>query len=257
MTNGCTVMNCIIKENGNQASGDTSWLKGGGVYMASGTLSNCLVVANKPTVNATGGGIWADGGQIVNCTVISNSCPGGVSGSIGGGGIVASSASVLIRNCLIVSNQVSGASMYGGGVYGGRIESSTIAGNSAANATGTSGGGVYGSVVTNSIVWNNTTGSGVGTNYGGTCTFGYSCTAPLPSGTGNIMSDPLFVNAAGGNYRLASKPPASPCNDKGMNLVWMTDAVDLGGNLRIQHDIVDMGAYESVFIPAGTVITFF
>lgn len=245
------VRNCIIKENGVQASGDTSHVQGGGVCMASGTLSNCLVVANKPTVNATGGGIWADGGQILNCTVISNSCPGS------GGGVVANSASVLIRNCLIVSNQVSGASTYGGGVYGGRIESSTIVGNSAANASGTSGGGVYGSVVTNSIVWNNTTGSGTGTNYGGTCTFGYTCTAPLPAGSGNISSDPLFVNPGAGNYRLASKPPASPCNDKGTNLVWMAAGTDLDGNLRIQHNIVDMGAYESVFIPAGTIITFF
>jgi hypothetical protein len=251
MPNGGTVQNCIVRNNQGAGEGGA----GGGVYMVGGTLSNCIVQANTVSGRAAGAGIFANNSQIVNCQVIGNINNSDMNNTtIAGCGIYAQ-GSTLIRNCLIASNVQSIAAWNGvnaGGVYGGRIENCTIVGNSAPHTAG----GVYGSVVTNSIVWNNTTVSGVGTNYGGTCTFGYSCTAPLPAGTGNIMSDPLFVNAAGGDYRLASKPPASPCNDKGMNLGWMTGAVDLGGNLRIQHDIVDMGAYESVFIPAGTVITF-
>jgi hypothetical protein len=270
-----TVINCIIKNNGKPEYYFCVNAQGAGVYMVGGTLSNCVVQGNTSGPRGGAGGIYANGGLIVDCQVLNNT---NSAGWTGGGGIFANNAqivncqvigntsssdlphgggiyaqgSTLVRNCLIVSNAVGNQ---GGGVFGGRIENCTIVKNSCSSGTG-AGGGVYGSVVTNSIVWNNTTGSGTGTNYGGTCTFGYSCTAPLPAGTGNIMSDPLFVNAAGGDYRLASKPPASPCNDKGMNLGWMTGAVDLGGNLRIQHDIVDMGAYESVFIPAGTVITF-
>jgi hypothetical protein len=288
MTNS-TVINCIIKNNGKPEYYYCVSAKGAGVYMGGGTLSNCVVQGNTSGPRGGGGGIYANGGLIVDCQVLNNR---NFDGWRGGGGIFANNSqivncqvigntssatknvgsdptegggiyaqgSTLVRNCLIANNtqSVAGASGgLGGGVFGGRIENCTIVGNSASHATGTSGGGVYGSVVTNSIVLYNTTGSGSDTNYGGTCTFAYSCTAPLPAGTGNMMSDPLFVNAAAGNYRLASKPPASPCNDKGTNLEWMTGAVDLDGNLRIQHNIVDMGAYESVFIPAGTVILFF
>ena len=32
----------------------------------------------------------------------------------------------------------------------------------------------------------------------------YSCTAPIPDGIGNINFDPLFVDAAAGNYHLKS-----------------------------------------------------
>jgi hypothetical protein len=252
MPNGGTVQNCIVRNN--QGSGEN--LGGGGVYMVGGALSNCIVQANTVDSRAPGGGINANNSQIINCQVIGNINNSGMNNSpIAGCGIYAQ-GSTLIRNCLIASNVQSIGAWNGvnaGGVYGGRIENCTIVGNRAPATAG----GVYGSVVTNSIVWNNTTVSGTGTNYGGSCTFAYSCTAPLPAGTGNMMSDPLFVNAAAGDYRLASEPPASPCNDKGTNLGWMTGAVDLGGNLRIQHNIVDMGAYESVFIPAGTVILFF
>jgi hypothetical protein len=282
MTNGCTVMNCIIRDN---APADGSYLKGAGVHMAGGVLSNCVVTANASGARGGGAGIYANGGQIINCQVLNNT---NNYGWFGGGGIYANNAqiincqvvgntssanrnttdptdggginaqgSTLVRNCLVVGNvqSVEGSKGgLGGGVFGGRIESCTIEGNSASHATGTSGGGVYGSVVTNSIVWNNTTGSGTGTNYGGACTFGYSCSAPLPAGDGNVMSDPLFVDGAAGNYQLAKTPTKSPCIDTGIYMDWMATALDLAGNQRVHHKRPDMGAYEREYVPAGAVV---
>lgn len=60
--------------------------------------------------------------------------------------------------------------------------------------------------------------------------------------TNAITADPLFVNAAQGNYRLTS---ASPCVDAGTNQTWMVGATDMGGvNARIGKKFVDMGPYE-------------
>ncbi len=74
-------------------------------------------------------------------------------------------------------------------------------------------------------------------------------------GTGNIDADPLFVDPAAGNFRLA---PGSPCIDAGDNTAVPGGiTTDLDGNPRFIDDpdtpdtgngdppIVDMGAYES------------
>jgi len=74
-------------------------------------------------------------------------------------------------------------------------------------------------------------------------------------GIGNLNVDPLFVNAAAGNYQLQA---ASPCKDVGENaalppdagdLDWDTNTVeptpkDLARLARIRSNTVDMGAYE-------------
>ena len=82
-------------------------------------------------------------------------------------------------------------------------------------------------------------------------TVGFSCTAPLNSGAGNIVDDPSFVNRAGRNYRLAS---GSGCIDRGTNETWMTTARDLDGNPRIANVKVDMGAYENQSAGSGNLL---
>ena len=72
-------------------------------------------------------------------------------------------------------------------------------------------------------------------NYSGTFT-------PVNS----ISTDPLFRNAAAGNFKI---PSASPCVDVGTNQLWMArgqaTATDFDGNPRIANKLVDIGAYET------------
>jgi Right handed beta helix region len=56
--------------------------------------------------------------------------------------------------------------------------------------------------------------------------------------------DPLFVQPAAGNYRLAA---GSPCLNSGSNTAPSLPATDIEGKARIQDQIVDMGAYEGSF----------
>ncbi len=65
--------------------------------------------------------------------------------------------------------------------------------------------------------------------------------------SGYINDDPLFVNPAGGDYRLQAD---SPCIDSGSNELALGIPTDLDGNTRIMDgdsdrvSTVDMGAYE-------------
>ncbi|MEO6690512.1 MAG: choice-of-anchor Q domain-containing protein, partial [Dokdonella sp.] len=61
------------------------------------------------------------------------------------------------------------------------------------------------------------------------------------SGSNIANSDPLFVNAGAGNYRLQN---ASPAINTGVSSSSMAD-IDLAGNPRVVGSTVDMGAYES------------
>lgn len=64
--------------------------------------------------------------------------------------------------------------------------------------------------------------------------------AGVTDGGGNIAADPLFVNAAAGNYHLTA---TSPCRDAG-NTAAVISSADLDGHPRVQGAAPDMGAYE-------------
>ena len=63
-------------------------------------------------------------------------------------------------------------------------------------------------------------------------------------GGGNIDADPLFVDPDNGDFHLSFD---SPCIDVGDNSVVEDGAVDMDGEQRIQHGVVDMGADEFTF----------
>jgi hypothetical protein len=157
-----------------------------------------------------------------NCTLTGNSITYGR-----GGG----SSGCTLNNCTLMGNNAT----FGGGVYGSTLNSCTLTGNSASD----SGGGSYAGTLNNCIVWGNTLTSGGVNNYYNT-TFSYSCTTPLPSGTGNISNDPLFMDVLNSNLLLRL---GSPCINSGSN-AFVVGTTDLAGNPRIQNNTVDMGAYE-------------
>jgi hypothetical protein len=81
-------------------------------------------------------------------------------------------------------------------------------------------GGVTGCNLTNCIVLNNSCVYQSPSN-SAACSFGYSCTMPLQSGTGNIAFDPHFLQD---NWHLADD---SPCRSAG--LAGISSGVDLDG----------------------------
>jgi hypothetical protein len=87
---------------------------------------------------------------------------------------------------------------------------------------------------------------------GATATVNYTCSGPVQLGTGNIGSDPLFVNTNIGDFRLSR---CSPCVNAGLNQGWMPGATDLDNHRRLDRvsGIVDMGCYE--YIPRGMIIS--
>ncbi|MCL1922059.1 MAG: DUF5123 domain-containing protein [Kiritimatiellaeota bacterium] len=212
----------------------------GGGGSCFGTLNNCVLAGNTTgsTHGTRGGGAYY--GVLNNCTLTGNtvSFPGstGMPLATYGGGAYYST----LNNCILTRNTASAGygSANGGGAYGGTLNNCTLSENRAKY-----GGGVRSCTLNNCVVWGNTA-SNVAYSNSIDSVFWYSCAAPLPSGTGNIASNPLFVDAANGDFRLQ---PDSPCINKGNN-AYVVGNVDLDGNPRILDGTVDMGAYESVFL---------
>ena len=236
-----TVNNCTFSEN--TATGEIS--HGGGMYNANGsnpTVTNCNFSGN--TSSRHGGGMSNNHGSptVTNCTFTNNSSVhwgGGMyndveshstvtnctfSGNIsdtGGGGIGNFSSSPTVTNCTFSSNNSPG----GGGMCN----------NGSSNPT-----------VTNCILWGDIGGEIVD-NYIFTTTVTYSDVQGGWGGTGNIDSDPCFVDADANDWRLL---PSSPCVDTGDNNAPNLPATDIAGKPRVAdgdgdtNAVVDMGAYE-------------
>jgi predicted outer membrane repeat protein len=239
---------------------------GGAVNMTSGsnpsaTFVGCTFSDNQSSSN--GGAIEASAFgsvQLMDCTFLRNST------TFNGGAIDAPNATINMFSSLCAGNSAStGGALYLG--YYTRISGCTFAANSGSSGPGRAIYANTGSSFTfeNNIVWGTTGGSpslpamyppflsGQNNDVEG----------GLASGVGNINADPMFVNAAAGDYHLA---PGSPCIDAGNSLVALfgAGAFDLEGHARMADDpgapnvgvpylngaIVDMGCYERQAPPA-------
>ena len=183
-----------------------------------------------------------------------------------GGGVYMTSRDLVVRNCVIAANRAQD----GGGAYYGTLNNCLLTENSAA----TSGGGASGSTLNNCtvagntagvyaggisnitdlsrpyncIIWSNLLESGATDDCSHTQSFYVynTCALGLTAENGNISVNPLFVDAAAGNYRLQTN---SPCIDRGSN-TYAPNLPDLDGNARMVDGdtngtaTVDMGAYE-------------
>jgi hypothetical protein len=260
-----TLLHCSVSGNvlgsGIDASGTTL------------TMSGSSVTGNARWFGPFG---WVDGIGItaVDCaltlldsTVSENYgvSPGCSSGGRGGG-IYAAGGTLTLVDSIVANNLIAG-SAHGCGIYAAgtalTIERSTITGN--VSCGGAWGAGIwtdFGSIK-NTIVWGN--GSYSSGQIHGSPTVEYSDVQSGWSGTGNIDADPLFVDAAEGDYRLL---PGSPCIDRG-DPTATAGGVDPWGNPRLlDGDLdgvmaVDMGAHEFDWVhldvtgeatPGGSVI---
>ncbi|MEI2722106.1 MAG: PKD domain-containing protein [Verrucomicrobiota bacterium] len=218
-TNGPGAVRCAWLTNGATLSGFT--LRGGATRGSSGSL--------PPDISATnsGGGLWSTSVKSIatNCIISGNAAAvrgGGVFSntvlnSIISGNIVISSSQVplgggtygaTLKNCAVISNRITSASAgVGGGAAGGALTNCSVVGNFARSAGGVTSDGATVPVM-NCIVVSNSVSSSQ-TNYSGTVVFGYSCTTPLPAGTGNIATNAQLILD---NYHIAY---TSPCRGTG------------------------------------------
>jgi len=208
----------------NSASAD-----GGGLCNCIGMITDNIIINNS--AGHKGGGFYQCDGIIRNCTVEENS-------AWKGGGV--SSCDDVIENCSISRNT---ASNEGGGLYDcdATIHNCTIYDNSAAMG----GGGLAycEGIIRNCIIWGNR--GAFGTQLHGSSFPTYSCIHNWDrGGEGNLPDDPLFVDAASGDYHLRDM---SPCINAGANYHWyLWPQRDLDGDCRAfpRGERVDMGCYE-------------
>ena len=210
---------------------------GGGVRCESTNafVTNCVITGN--TADFEGGGVF--GGTVRNCVLSKNTA------SSGGG-----AAQARLLNCQLSGNTARG----GGGAFQCVLANCTVTENGTYLSDGSppSGAGVSSSKSYNCIIYYNTNASGDTTfaNYGFFDQLNHCCTTPLPSIGFNIDTDPLFVDAANGDFHLAS---GSPCVDLGNNS-YTPAGHDLDGNTRTINGHVDLGAFESPFIHIPTTL---
>ncbi len=206
---------------------NTAETRGGAVYIAASasdtrqiTFTKCSF-QNNSAVEYYGGAIYMShcDTRFVNCIIANNRARSD------GGGVRADSSSATFANCTFTGNRVDGNGSDGGAVWYSLTHSSSLDmifyncifwGDQAADR----GNEIFSTQKPPVITWSDIADAGY-------------------SGSGNISSDPLFVNAAAEDYHLRE---GSPCIDSGT----ATDAPhdDYDGYARPAGGGYDMGAYE-------------
>ncbi|MBN1766266.1 MAG: hypothetical protein JW860_13480, partial [Sedimentisphaerales bacterium] len=228
-----SINNCRFEDN-SSASVDAA-AGGIGVMHSSPSIMYCEFISN--TANGDGGGICNGGYSypIISRCIFKDNFSG-----YGGGVNNNDNSDPYIINCIFTGN-TSSISNSGGGICNAQSSSPTII-NCIFNGNNGYAIDYYGgtgstTVLKNCILWDD---SPAEINLGGSTALVTYCDIQGGySGTGNINSDPLFVDP-GNDYHLLC---GSPCIDTG------TDAgvyEDIEGNIRPLGDGFDMGAYEHV-----------
>ena len=235
----------------------------GGAIRSTGAkllINNCVICDNEA---ANGGGgvssTFYGNTTLANCLLTNNSAYGGNAM----GGAIYSDATLSLDNCLICDNE---AKRNGGGVYASQVQGSTRFANcTVTNNTAVIGGGVFlnGSApifdAYNSIIAGNR-GSSAGVDFyndgnSNVCAYHTLSSYTRWSGVSNFTynaSQPLFTNAAAGDYTLSENSQAINQGDN----QYVAASVDIAGRHRISGGTVDLGAYEyQIAETPSTVVT--
>ena len=245
--------------------------RGGGIYIGSSSnpFINNAIISNNNSGSA-GGGIYSESSN----PTLTNLVVSGNSTNIDGGGIFLSTGPSAVLNNLLISGNTtnSNSGTEGGGLHlfdsDITLTNLTIVGNFSAL-----GGGVvnnFGTVsIHNSIIWGNDDSSSVDSNASSYANFNawtsiqfstVEIIAGSQNGGNNSGADPLFmspINVANapttaGDFQLQS---SSPAIDAGSSALYTSSINnDLAGNARINGSAIDMGAYESNFIPLSLTV---
>jgi len=199
--------------------------EGGGMLFesSSGTVERCII--SGCVAGYYGGGVQAvdrkSSPELINCVIACNT-----SGYQGGGVNCGWLSSVVVMNCTVSDN----SSAEGGGLSVEEDGSATVV---------------------NTIVWGNNGSVGSAEIHnGGTAVVSYSVVGGGYAGDGNIDADPLFVDAARGDYHIGS---GSPCIEAGRAAGAPSEDID--GETRPIDVAVDIGADERnpSYVPTPTV----
>jgi len=218
--------------------------RGAGMYICEESMpivSHCTFILNVADFSGGGIGNISSSPTLIACKLLDN-----MANQENGGGINNVNASLIMKNCLVAGNS---AQKRGGGIYNELSTVLTITQCTiTANITTTEkGGGIYNlqsePELTNCILWGNFSLDGQLSNIeeNQVSEVAFSCIGNGYAGTGNIDSDPLFLDVSGGDFRLQAD---SLCIDAGTDINMPDD--DIQGIPRPQGSGYDMGAYEYI-----------
>jgi len=254
----------ITKGNANGSTEVTG--RGAGMLCNAGSprVFNCVFLENSAVFGAGMYNVNASSPTLINCQFINNQV------SASGGGMLNIAASPVLANTVFSGNSAAN----GGGLFNQNSSVSLTNTTFSENIATDNGGGIYNGFSTptliNSIIWNNTAGGNTTSitasvfNSNSTASISHSLIANS-GGSGswngaigtdngnNIDADPLFTDAANGDYSLQ---PGSIAYNAGNNAAYQTatgndpvNATDLAGNPRLFDAIIDMGAIERQELP--------